>query len=39
MKENESLKNHIEKFSWLWENNEPYPWEVKNIEQTKQNVR
>lgn len=25
----ECLKEHLEKFSWLWEDDSPYPWENK----------
>lgn len=39
----EELKKHLEKFSWLWEDNSPYPWENKKAQiknqQEQQNHR
>lgn len=33
----EKLKEHLAKYSWLWEDDSPYPWENKVPQQVIKN--
>lgn len=36
-KPEDCLKEHLAKYSWLWEDDSPYPWENKITQQTIKN--